>query len=170
LKFLRGEVALLKSEALWRSVLSRPEIAKLEVLSRQRDTHAWLKANLGVESQEKEGTICVWLREGPRSERVGIIEALVNAYLQEAIRRRNAPFERDIAIRASEIPKLRASIASLLKDEAKAKNKEERELHERLRKGEEASIRAVESTIASIQANMRAPYRVSVLRKASLNL
>jgi phage-related minor tail protein len=165
--YLQQQVALLKSEPILRLALARPEVAKLDCVKKQADALNWLKAKLRVEAQESKGTISVWLADGSRREQATLVDGLVNSFLEEMLRRRKALLERSLSQKLKHRDEAQVRLTRYRQEEAMAHEAEAKEIAAQLRRGEEAGLRGIDYTIALIRKELSAPYRLSVIQKAS---
>jgi hypothetical protein len=103
--------------------LTRPEVAKLEIVQRQNDKIGWLQENLTIEFSPEAEPIEISLGgDGSPAERTTLLRAVIESYLQNVVNRESeARFKRLEALERLNIDYV---------DELKAKRKHLRDLAE----------------------------------------
>jgi uncharacterized protein involved in exopolysaccharide biosynthesis len=176
--YISTQIALLRSPTVIDKALASPEVARLEVVSKQRDKRAWLTRKLHVKRIRDSELVKIGIKTNSAEASEYIVNAVVDAYFtfkMELARDDDANLIRQLTVEkgryAAQVQQLQENIRALLKTvEASAENAEvgaaQIEFHrthlERLNK----VLDAIEDRLIAIQSDQRAPRQVVPLTRA----
>lgn len=155
--FRKDQVAILKSEAVRRAVLSRPGMKNL-IPAEHRGDPRWFDDNLRVETNAP-GEIHVWFRTHSPSVQRAILDAVHQAYLSECFNRDNPglvntwtiqkeTFQRQVDLGEDRLKKLQAHFAQAQQQA----NPQVQEILEQLRHQNEEAQKHAQAQLEKIEA------------------
>lgn len=166
--YVNVQMALLKSRLVIQQALRAPSVAKLPVVKQQKDPVAWLEKRLDVDNLVATEIVRVAVHGDTPEEQALLVNAVVDAYLQEVI-------HKDQRVREDRMKRLRqhaAEYEARLRDKRQALRRVQKQLgvEDNVSPNEQFALKqlgAIEKELLETQAQIRKAKIDAALLKAA---
>jgi hypothetical protein len=113
-QFLRGQIDRVRASRVIRLALKDSNVSSNRLLERQNDPVSWLREHLMVTVQPDAGTLSVALPGFDRVDQMTLVNAIVDAYLEDLLAERDKVFTRNLKIAEVHRQAIASSLEGLL--------------------------------------------------------